>query len=203
MARARKSVGRNVLRKEGADKVSGTARYIDDLTFPGLLHARTIRSTIPAGTIVDVRPHFPTPGFTIVNHWDIPGRNVIALIDDDQPCLAEREIRHVAEPIVLLAHEDRDALLTATVDIDYHETTPNYDPEASSTAFKTITIEKGRLERGFADADVIVEGEYRSGHQEQLYIETNGVIAVPVADGEMTVYGSMQCPYYVHRALTV
>ena len=51
-------------------------------------------------------------------------------------------------------------------------------------------------------ADVVVEGEYRTGHQEQLYIETNGVIAVPEDDG-MTVYGSLQCPYYVHRALTV
>ena len=48
-----------------------------------------------------------------------------------------------------------------------------------------------------------MDGEYRTGHQEQLYIETNGVIAVPGADGEITVYGSMQCPYYVHRALKV
>ena len=45
-----------------------------------------------------------------------------------------------------------------------------------------------------------VEGEYRTGHQEQLYIETNGVIAVP-GDGEMTVYGSLQCPYYVLKSL--
>ena len=48
----------------------------------------------------------------------------------------------------------------------------------------------------------MIEGEYRTGHQEQLYIETNGVIAVP-GDGEMTVYGSLQCPYYVHKALMV
>ncbi len=48
--------------------------------------------------------------------------------------------------------------------------------------------------------DVVVEGEYRTGHQEQLYIETNGVIAIPDGD-RMTVYGSLQCPYYVHRAL--
>src|SRR5262245_13895036 len=105
IGRARRAVGRNVLRKEGSEKVTGAARYIDDLRFPGLLHGRTIRSTIAAGTIVDVRPHFPTTGFTIVNHWDIPGRNIVALIDDDQPCLAVREIRHVAEPIVLIAHE--------------------------------------------------------------------------------------------------
>src|SRR5262249_29966353 len=48
----------------------------------------------------------------------------------------------------------------------------------------------------------VVEGEYRTGLQEQLYIETNGVIAVPEGGG-ITIYGSLQCPYYVHRALRV
>ena len=55
-----KAVGRNVLRKEGRDKVSGASRYIDDLSFPNLLHARTIRSTIPAGEIADIRFAFDT-----------------------------------------------------------------------------------------------------------------------------------------------
>src|SRR5437763_3490054 len=104
---SRSAVGRNVLRKEGVDKVTGAARYIDDLTFPNLLHGRTIRSTIPAGDILDVRFNFNPAVFTVVDHHDIPGRNVVALIDDDQPSLAEHAVRHVAEPIVLLAHEDR------------------------------------------------------------------------------------------------
>jgi CO/xanthine dehydrogenase Mo-binding subunit len=77
-----------------------------------------------------------------------------------------------------------------------------YDAAASPVTFKAITIEKGRVEDGFAAADAIVEGEYRTGHQEQLYIEPNGVIAV-WDNGGVTVYGSLQCPYYVHRALTV
>ena len=102
-----RSVGRSVVRKEGRGKVTGAARYIDDLTFPGLIHARTIRSTIPAGEIVDVAFGFDTSGFTLVDYRDIPGRNIVALIDDDQPCLAERLVRHVAEPILLLAHADR------------------------------------------------------------------------------------------------
>ena len=203
MPRVAGSVGRNVPRMEGVDKVTGRARYIDDLTFPGLLYGRTIRSTIPSGRIVSIRPQLPAPGFTVAGHADIPGRNVVALIDDDQPALAEREIRHVAEPILLLAHQDRDLLRAATVEITYAETAPVYDPEASPTTFKTITIAKGDLSAGFAAADIVVEGEYRTGHQEQLYIETNGVIAVPEADGGMTVFGSMQCPYYVHRALKV
>jgi CO/xanthine dehydrogenase Mo-binding subunit len=205
MARALRTVGRNVLRKEGADKVSGRARYIDDLTFANLLHARTIRSTVPCGEIADVRLDFDTGGFTIVDHRDIPGRNIVALIDEDQPSLAERVVRHVAEPILLLAHEDREQLRAADVHIGYRETPPNFDPEASTTSFKTIRIEKGDLAAGFAAADVVIDGEYRVGHQEQLYIETNGVIAVPDQDDGrgVTVYGSMQCPYYVHRALTV
>jgi len=203
MPRVAASVGRNVPRMEGVDKVTGRARYIDDHTFSGLLYGRTIRSTIPCGRIVDIRPRLPAPGFTLVGYRDIPGRNVVALIDDDQPALAEREVRHYAEPILLLAHEDRDALRAADVQIEYSETTPVYDPETSPATFKTITIAKGDLSTGFAAADVVVEGEYRTGHQEQLYIETNGVIAVPDEDGGVIVYGSMQCRYYVHRALKV
>ena len=197
-----RSVGRSVVRKEGRGKVTGAARYIDDLTFPGLIHARTIRSTIPAGEIVDVAFGFDTSGFTLVDYRDIPGRNIVALIDDDQPCLAERLVRHVAEPILLLAHADREALLAADVRIRYREAVPTYDATTSPIAFKTIAIDKGRIDQGFREADVIVEGEYRTGHQEQLYIEPNGVIAVP-EHGGVTVYGSMQCPYYVHRALKV
>src|SRR5437016_4338015 len=197
-----RSVGRSVVRKEGRGKVTGAARYIDDLTFPGLIHARTIRSTIPAGEIVDVAFGFDTSGFTLVDYRDIPGRNIVALIDDDQPCLAERLVRHVAEPILLLAHADREALLAADVRIRYREAAPTYVATTSPIAFKTIAIDKGRIDQGFREADVIVEGEYRTGHQEQLYIEPNGVIAVP-EHGGVTVYGSMQCPYYVHRALKV
>src|SRR5712671_2082651 len=198
----RKAVGRNVLRKEGSDKVSGAARYIDDLSFPNLLHARTIRSTIPAGAIADIAFNFDTAGFTIVDFRDVPGRNIVALIDDDQPCLAERAIHHAAEPILILAHENRDVLSAADVRITYTARAPNYDPSASAVTFKSIAIDKGDVEKGFAGAHAIIEGEYRVGSQEQLYIEPNGVIAVPADDGRgVTVYGSLQCPYYVHRAL--
>src|SRR5262245_7998607 len=136
MTRATRAVGRNVLRKEGADKVTGTARYIDDLTFPNLLHGRTIRSTIPSGEILDVRYDLDPKAFTVVTHRDIPGRNLVALIDDDQPALAEKTIRHVAEPVLLVAHEDRDALFAAPVEIVCRETPPHYDPESSPVTFK-------------------------------------------------------------------
>jgi CO/xanthine dehydrogenase Mo-binding subunit len=196
------AVGRSVPRKDGIGKANGQARYADDLRFPGMLHGRTIRSTIPSGRLAGVRLDFDPAGFTVVDHRDIPGRNVVTLIADDQPCLVEREIRHVAEPVLLLAHQDREALLTAAVTLDEEVDAPIFDPERSPTAFKTILIEKGDLTAGFAAADLVVEGTYRTGHQEHLYIEPQGVIAVP-DNGGMTVYGSIQCPFYAHRALAV
>ena len=140
----------------------------------------------------------------VADHRDIPGQNHVALIDPDQPCLAERFIRHVAEPILLVAHADKQQLidLGRHVKFDYREQAPIYDPEASDTCFKKISIDKGDVDRALSLSQVIVEGEYRTGHQEQLYIETNGVLAVP-GDAEITVYGSLQCPYYVHKALVV
>ena len=197
------AVGRNVRRKDGDAKVTGAAKYIDDLSFPGMLYGATVRSTVPRGRIRAHHVSLP-PDFIVADHRDIPGPNYVALIDPDQPCLAVDEIRHVAEPILLVAHEDKHALtdIGSRVGVEYDELAPNYDPEASDVCFKTIEIDKSDLAQGFAGADLIVEGEYRTSHQEQLYIETNGVIAVP-ADGAMTVYGSMQCPYYVHKALVV
>lgn len=195
-------VGTSVERKEGRDKVTGTARFLDDYSFPGLLHARTIRSTIPSGTIDGVTFDFDRSGFTIVDCRDVPGRNIVALIDDDQPCLADGHVRHQEEPILLLAHPDRERLWEAQVRIQYTASTPVLDPRHSPTVFKRLEIAKGDVEAGLARADLVVEGEYHTGHQEQLYIEPNGVIAVPSDDG-VTVYGSLQCPYYVHRALCV
>jgi CO/xanthine dehydrogenase Mo-binding subunit len=196
------AVGHNVPRKDADEKVRGTARYIDDLTFPNMLHARTIRSTIARGRIRDMQLHLPDDGFIVADHRDIPGRNVVALIEDDQPLLAEREIRHVAEPIALIAHASRDALWTARADIEYDIEQPVLDPLRSTHVLKKLQIDKGDVDAVMRSADRIIEGEYRTGHQEQLYIEPNGVIAVPENDG-IAVYGSLQCPFYVHKALRI
>ena len=176
--------------------------------FPNLLHARTIRSTIPAGEIAAIRFNFDTAGFTIVDYRDIPGRNIVALIEDDQPCLAERAIRHVAEPILLLAHEDRETPARGRrPDRLSPSARRSTTPQRRRSCSRRSRIDKGDVEDGFAAADVIVEGEYRIGHQEQLYIEPNGVDRrarkACRTSGGITVYGSMQCPYYVHRALMV
>jgi len=209
-----RTVGHNVARAEGVEKVTGAARYIDDLRFDDMLYGATIRSTIPAGRIVAVErdPAFDWSGFTFVDHRDIaaPGKNVVAMIADDQPFLAVDRVRHQAEPIALLAHADRARLADALahVHVRYEAEPAQLDFESASTVLKEIAIRRGDVDAVFARAGVtIVEGTYRTGAQEQLYIECNGVVALPGCanpdDGGITVHGSMQCPYYVVRALCV
>src|SRR4051812_22048210 len=101
-------VGAPVLRKEVRSKVTGSAIYVDDLCFPGMLHGATIRSTIPRGRIREIRfePGVPWDEFTIVTANDIPGKNLVALIYEDQPYLASEYVNHLYEPILLIAHED-------------------------------------------------------------------------------------------------
>jgi CO/xanthine dehydrogenase Mo-binding subunit len=197
----RGAVGQSLPRIDGLPKANGTARYVDDLVFPGMIHGRTIRSAVPRGRIRGVRTSAtPDAGFTVVDHTAIPALNIVSLIVDDQPCLVEREIRHVAEPVLLLAHEDREALHDAEVVLDVEPLPAILDYEQSDKEMTRLRIERGDVDGALAAADLIVEGEYRTGHQEQLYIEPNGVIAVP-EDGGVTIYGSVQCPYYVMRAL--
>ena len=70
--------------------------------------------------------------------------------------------------------------------------------------FKSYLVSRGDVDAALAAADTIVEGEYDTGAQEQLYIEPNGMLAVAHLGGDVdgvTVWGSMQCPYYIHKAL--
>jgi len=194
-------VGISVPRVDGPAKVGGTARYVDDLRFPGMLHARTIRTSIARGRLRGVRLDFDSAGFTIVDWRDIPGRNCTLHITDDQPCLVQEDIRHAAEPVLLLAHEDRDALWSAQVHLTEERDEPELDPEAALRDHARLLISDGDVERGLRSADLVLEGEYRTGAQEHAYLETNGVIAVPEPNGGVTIYGSLQCPYYVHHAL--
>lgn len=199
------AVGTSVARKDGIGKATGAALYADDIAFPGMLHGRTIRSTIACGRIKSISYDFDTTGFIIVDYKDVPAKNAVDLMSQDQPFLAEQGVRHMAEPIVLLAHENKETLLAANVVIEYEQDEPLFDPEKSEQVFKAIEILKGDAESVLSavnpqSAALVVEGTYRTGHQEHVYIEPNGVIAVP-EDGGVAIYGSVQCPFYVIKAL--
>jgi CO/xanthine dehydrogenase Mo-binding subunit len=209
------SVGQSIPRKEGRAKVTGQARYVDDLTLPGMLHGTTVRSPVPRGIIrrINYGAGIPWDEFTIVTAADIPGDNVVALITDDQPYLAYHEIRHAEEPVVLLAHPDRHLLERArraiTLDIDPLPPVFTIDDALGARTivwgddnlFKTYDVRRGDVDGAWSSADVIVEGEYETGAQEQLYIEPQGMLAVVDPPAGITVWGSMQCPYYIDRAL--
>jgi CO/xanthine dehydrogenase Mo-binding subunit len=194
-------------RREGPEKLTGAARYTDDLVFPGAWYGATIRSTQPHARLIGIEldPAFDWSRVVVVTARDIPGENVVSLISDDQPVLVPEggEIRHQAEPVALLAAADRETLREARrrVQLRTEPLPAVFDPLESSQEFAHFAIDRGDVEAGFAEADVVVEGSYRVGHQEQLYIENNAMIAVPREDGGVTVHGSLQCPYYVHKAL--
>ncbi|HLL14870.1 MAG TPA: xanthine dehydrogenase family protein molybdopterin-binding subunit, partial [Pyrinomonadaceae bacterium] len=202
-------------RKEGRSKVTGAARYVDDLRMPGMLYGATVRSAVARGRIRSVTfgDGIPWDEFVVVTAKDIPGENAVALILLDQPYLASEFVNHVEEPILLLAHEDKHLLERARravrVDIEPLPAVFTLEDALARTeiiwgddnVFKSYLVDKGNVDEAWAEADLVVEGEYSTGAQEQLYIETNGVIAVADADAGVTVWGSMQCPYYVHKAL--
>ena len=251
MSQGNPILGTSPLRKEGRAKVLGATQYIDDLTLPGLWHGTTIRSTIARGRIKSITfdPQINWSEYAIVRAADIPGENSIVHLTRDHPCLAATEINHVAEPILLLAHPEKSALLAArsAIHIDYDELPGVFTIEASESAVEALhhnpnataniiwpgsdsggtpncfkqyemyssrasesdTTTEDDLAAAFESADFIIAGEYTTGAQEQLYIEPNGVIAecnLDPATGRVmnvTVRGSMQCPFYLVHALAL
>src|SRR3989440_2872923 len=217
-------VGKSIPRKEGRKKVTGQALYVDDLKFDNMLHGVTVRSSIARGRIKNISfdqppataggsDFIPWDEFTIVTAKNIPGENYVALILNDQPYLADEIVNHPEEPIVLLAHRDKYLLEEARrhVRIEYEEVPAVFSLQDSlaqneiiwgdDNVFKKFLVDKGNVDDGWAKGDFLVEGEYETCAQEQLYIENNGAIAIANPSEGVTVWGSMQCPYYVHKAL--
>ncbi len=196
-------VGRNVPRRDGVEKVTGAAKYVDDLVFPGMLHGRTVRSTIACGRIRAVHlavrpgglhrrrsPRHPGPQRRRAHR----GRPAV-------PRRARGPPRRGADPAARARGPRAPARRrrsTSSTSRPSRSSTRGARPRSSSDRHQ-----QGRRRRAASRlADEMVEGEYRLGHQEHVYIETNGVIAVP-EDGGVTVHGSLQCPYYVQKALCV
>ncbi len=196
------------LRREGPAKLTGTALYTDDIVVPGAWYGTTIRSTDAHATFdaLELDPGFDWSKVVVVTAADIPGENIVSSIKSDQPILVPLggEIQHHAEPLALLAAPDKATLREARRRALPRTTKlPGvFDPLESDHTFAQYTIEAGTdVEAALASADVVLESEYRVGHQEQLYIENNAMIAVPTDGGGVTVTGSLQCPYYLHAAL--
>jgi CO/xanthine dehydrogenase Mo-binding subunit len=210
------NVGKSLPRREGPEKLTGRALYLDDRVIPGVWHGVTVRSTAAHARLKTIRfePTFPWAECVVVTAKDIPGKNVVTLIEPDQPLLADGIVRHREEPIALIAHPDRARAYEALKHV-----TVEYEPLPASltiaeglslkskifkddNVIKAYTISKGDLTTGFALADFVVEGEYHVPAQEHAYIENNAIAAYE-EDGVMVITGSLQCPYYVVKAMKV
>lgn len=216
-------IGRSEPRPDGADKVTGRAAYVDDLGFPGMLHAQVVRCPVPHARILSVRtaPALIHPAaVAAATAAEVPGENVVHVIYDDQPVFAEGTSRYIGEPLAVIGATSRRgaAEAAALVEIDYVELSSEDDPVAAMrgdapqiavpevvdrppNVFNEMRIRRGDVDRGFAEAAVVVEQQYAMGYQEHAYLEPQGVVAVPDAGGAMTVYGSMQCPFYIQAAV--
>ncbi|MFO0547067.1 MAG: xanthine dehydrogenase family protein molybdopterin-binding subunit [Polyangiaceae bacterium] len=215
-------VGTSVPRADGIAKVLGTARYIDDEPRrPGELTGATVRSPVPRARLkgVHLDPAFDWSDVTVVTAKDV-AHNLVACIAEDQPILADDEVRHAYEPVVLLACEDERKLarakaavkldlepLPAVLTLEQAAAGPvvwsSKDfGEPGTNVMKRYLITKGAedVEAALAKCAVVHHGTYSTHHQEQLYIEPQGVIAW-WDDAGVHVDGSIQCPYYVHKAL--
>lgn len=205
------SVGKPIVRPDSIDKVQGSAKYIDDLSFGGMLYTAVVRSPHAHATIkrMSVSTARRMPGVhALLRAADIPGANLIPLIQQDQPMLAQKEVRHIGEAVALVAAETRLQAETAAraVEVEYQVLPAILSIEDGYQQQEIIQhwkIRRGIPREVFARKDiVVVEGIYRTPYQEHAYIEPNGMIAVPETDGAITVYGSLQCPFYVQKAVS-
>jgi CO/xanthine dehydrogenase Mo-binding subunit len=200
-------IGDSPPRPDGFAKVSGAALYVDDLRLPGMWHGATVRSPHPHARIRSIRfdPAAAPEGAICVTAADLPGPNGIQLLDDGWPILADGFALHVAEPVALVAAPTRLAArqALAAVAVEYEPLAPVLTLEAAAALppLHELRLESGDVEAALTGAEHVIEGTWRTGHQEHIYIECQGMIAVFVGDGSLSVLGSMQCPYYVHRAL--
>ncbi len=210
-------VGKSMPRKDALDKLRGTAKYIDDYDLPGILYVVTVRSPYAYGKLksVDKSAAEALPGVVgVITAEQIPGKNSVPLVFDDEPFLAQDYVRFHGEPVALVAAETYEQAQAGAeaVKLEIEPIKPLLsirEAIASGAAkiykedniFSRYNIEKGNAEEAMKKASHVFEQEYETPYQEHAYLETNGVVAVPGLEGSMTVYGTMQCPFYVHDAV--
>lgn len=204
------------------ERLTGQARYTDDLHFEGMLYGRALRSPLPHAEVisVDVSAVKQMPGVVrVLTARDVPGENVYGLLVADQPIFCDRIVRYVGDCLALVVAETPEAAEAALKKIkaNLHPlpvvTTPQeamapgapvlHDHEDGPNILKHIAIRKGNVEEGFAQADVIVEADYQLPLVDHAFVETECSIGVPEPDGTLTVYCGSQGPVFDREQVAV
>ena len=194
-------ISKSVKKVDSLIKMSGKAKYVDDIKIKGMLYAKTVRSTKSKANIKNISiPKLPE-GYHVVDHNDIPGKNVVSIIFDDMPVFVEKTVTYYGEPIMLIVGEDKNVItdIISRIEIEYEELTPLFENTNSAVNYHFV---KGDSDKAFKDAKKVIKFDYSSGYQEQLYIEPQGMIG-EIEGNKVILTGSIQCPYYVKNAVKV
>jgi CO/xanthine dehydrogenase Mo-binding subunit len=209
-------VGKSVIRLDSVEKVTGKTLYVDDIKMSNMLYAKVFRSPVAYAKIknIDIEEANKVSGIKgIFTHKDVPGKNVIHVIFDDQIFLASDIVKYPGQPIAVVAGESEEACQEALkkIKLDYEEMEPLLDYENSKghktelfgedNVFCRYTINRGSMDI-INDPDLIsISDTYYVQHQEHAYLEPQSAI-VYWEDDTLTIRGSMQAPFYVQQAVS-
>ncbi len=210
-----KKIGVNVLKLDALEKVLGASKYGGDYSFTDLLHLKVVRSNRPHAKIikVELEEALKVKGVErIFTANDIPGRNLVGIIQKDQPVLNLDRVRYVGDPIALIAARSIEAAEEASqkVNVIYEELPPIFSPEEALQPFAPLIHEKGNLliefniikgdiQKGFKEAEVIVEKTYTTTWVDHAYLEPDGGIAFWDENGRLTIICPTQNVHYDQR----
>lgn len=217
-------VGHTVPRRDGLGHVKGTTQYYEDRQINNLLHLKMVRSPVPHGKLkgIDFSEAEKVRGFvSYLTHEDVPNNiytilRLIGVGPDDEPVLAEDRVRWKGEAIAAIIAESEEAALEAVskVKLDIEEVPAVFDveealqpgaPIIADTGVNYFIYENemdhrqvrlGDVQKGFAEADFIVESRFQSSPIEHAPTETTGCIAVPETNGRYTVYTNTQALFF-------
>ncbi|PLX16723.1 MAG: xanthine dehydrogenase [Candidatus Muiribacterium halophilum] len=210
-------VGKSVIRVDSVEKVTGRSKYVEDIYMSGMLHAYVFRSPVSHGVIkrLDVEKAKECEGIHGIFTWkDVPGKNIIHVIYDDQIFLAKDRVLYQGQPIAVIAAKTPEKAREAAklIEIEIEKQTPLVDFEQSKgsdikiygddNVFCSFKVKRGDIKEAIKNEDLIkVEDTYYTQHQEHAYLEPQGAIVYWEND-TLTIRGSMQAPFYVQQALT-
>ncbi|MEO8610560.1 MAG: molybdopterin cofactor-binding domain-containing protein [Chloroflexota bacterium] len=210
-------ISRSVPPIDVIDKVTGRAKFTDDFVFADMLFARTLRSPHPHARILSINTEKARALLgvhAVLTHKDVPGENLHGLVHRDWPVLCHDVVRYVGDAVAIVAADSEDIAADALklIEVEYELLPIVADPEYAHTAdapvlhpnhptgnlLKHIKVRHGDIDQGFAEADVIVEREYRTPTTEHAFLEPECAIGVPngyPGHEKLTVYVGSQIPY--------
>jgi len=218
-------IGKSVRRPDVLGKVTGGARYAGDLALPGMLHAKLKRCDVAHANIkrIDASKALRHPGVkAVLTHEDVP--RVLhfgsphprsASLACDQYIL-DRKVRYWGEAVAAVAAESEEIADEALdlIDVEYEELpaaltveqavapgAPMIHERRDNLVVDPVTVKRGDVEKGFAQADLIVEGTFELGRPTPAYMEPNVCLCRWEEDGRLTAWISTQTPFMVRGIL--